>query len=136
MKNLRKKPKWMTTVLTLFFVQFLFSTALLADDGPFEKPMKAVGAAMKALKAAVAKGDLAVVKTNAEIIAKNVATVRTFEPPINKDKKDQLPGLADKAVAAANALATVTNVADAKAKYQELGKRCKACHDLFEPPDE
>ena len=130
-----KRPLLFAVMCALVAV-FVFSGVLSAEDEPFEKPMKMIGTAMKALKPAVINGDMAVVKTNAETVATQIESIKNLEPPINKDKKAQLPVLADKSIEVAKALAAATDATTAKAKYADLGASCKACHTLFQPSED
>lgn len=112
-----------------------FQTASSGEDSELEKNMKAIGKSMKAIKALVAKGEVAGVKENAELIAADVVKIKTLEPPINKDRKAEMGPLADKSAESAKALAAVTDAAELKAKFDALGMSCKKCHDIFQPEE-
>jgi cytochrome c556 len=112
--------------------------------------MKNVGKAMGAL-AAIAKKeapfDAAVVNTNATALADNVKTAKGHFPEgsATGDKetwakaeiwqnKADFDAKADKAVAAAMAMAAVTEEADFGAALGALGSACKACHTDYRRP--
>ncbi|MCZ7581996.1 MAG: hypothetical protein M5R36_00975 [Deltaproteobacteria bacterium] len=105
------------------------------EDSELEKAMKPIGEKMKALKQTVAMGKNVGVKENAEYIAANVGKAKDHEPPINKDRKAEIPALADEAIAAAKALAAAEGTPDVKAKFFALGNSCKKCHDIFQPEE-
>ncbi len=117
-----------------------------------QQAMKNVGKAMGAL-AAIAKKeaafDAAVVKESATAIADNIKTAKDLfpegsetgasetwaKPEIWADKAD-FESDADKAVAAAMAMAAVTEEANFGAAMGELGGACKACHEEYRRPKE
>lgn len=124
-----------------------------AHAGPIENrqaAMKNVGKAIGALVAIAKKEapfDAAVVKANATAVADNVKTAKGNFPEgsATGDKetrakaeiwqnKADFEAKADKAVAAAMAMAAVTAEADFGAALGALGSACKACHSEYRRP--
>ncbi|NNE24623.1 MAG: cytochrome c [Rhizobiales bacterium] len=118
-----------------------------------QEAMKQVGDAMKAI-AAIAKGeaafDAAVVKANAEIMAKQFAAAKTMFPdgsetgekpsrakPEVWSDKDGFMKLLDDSITGANAVAAVTEESALRPALGALGNNsCKACHEKFRKPKE
>jgi cytochrome c556 len=118
-----------------------------------QEAMKQVGDAMKAI-AAIAKGeaafDAAVVKSNAENMAKQFAAAKSLFPegsetgekpsrakPEVWSDMDGFMKLLDDSIAGANAVAAVTEEAALRPALGALGNNsCKACHEKFRKPKE
>ncbi len=111
------------------------SVSALAADDPLETLMKGVGKSMKAIKAAVQGGQTAGIADAANSIAAEVVKSKNFDPPKAKDRKAEIPALADECAAAAKALAGATSPDEVQAKYKALGASCKKCHDIFQPEE-
>ncbi|MCL4233257.1 MAG: cytochrome c [Deltaproteobacteria bacterium] len=123
--------------LALFMVSMFLvvSVSALAADDPLETLMKGIGKSMKTIKAAVQGGQTAGVADAANAIAAEVVKSKNFDPPKAKDRKAEIPALADECAAAAKALAAATTPDDVQAKYKALGASCKKCHDIFQPEE-
>lgn len=119
-------------VLALFTVA---SVSALAADNPLETLMKGVGKSMKTIKAAVQGGQTAGIAEAANSIAAEVVKAKNYDPPKAKDRKAEIPALADECADAAKALAAATTPDDVQAKYKALGASCKKCHDIFQPEE-
>ena len=115
--------------------------------------MEKVGNAMKAI-AAIAKGeaafDAAVVKSNAENMAKQFAAAKALFPdgsetgekpsrakPEIWSDKDTFMKLLDDSITGATAVAAVTEESALRPALGALGNNsCKACHEKFRKPKE
>ncbi len=144
-----------TSATAVIGVIAVFAVTGAAFAGPIEErqaAMKNVGKAMGAL-AAIAKKeapfDAAVVNTAATTLADNVKTAKGNFPEgsASGDKetwakveiwqnKTDFDAKADQAVAAAMAMAAVTEEADFGAALGTLGGACKACHTDYRRPKE
>jgi len=139
-----------TAVIGLVAVIGVTGAAFAGSIDDRQAAMKNVGKAMGAL-AAIAKKevpfDAAVVNTNATSIADNVKTAKGHFPDgsATGDKetwakveiwqnKSDFDAKADKAIAAAMAMASVTVEADFGAALGALGAACKACHTDYRRP--
>lgn len=118
-----------------------------------QEAMKQVGDAMKAI-AAIAKGeaafDAAVIKSNAENMAKQFELAKAMFPdgsetgekesrakPEIWSDKDTFMKLMDDSITGANAVAAVTEEAALRPALGALGNdSCKACHKKFRKPKE
>ncbi|MBZ0273920.1 hypothetical protein K8I61_17915 [bacterium] len=134
--RLSAKVLGLTVLAAMVAFALIDAPRLVADeDSPLHKQMEEVRDVFKAIKKAVENADTAGVKTNAETIAKELANAKNFDPPQNKDRKDEFLKFADEAVVAANDLAGATGMGEIVKKYRALGNSCDKCHDIFRPED-
>jgi len=141
-----------TAIIGAIAVIAVTGAAFAAPIDDRQAAMKNVGKAMGAL-AAIAKKeapfDASVVNTNATTLADNVKTAKGHFPEgsATGDKetwakaeiwqnKADFDAKADQAVAAAMAMAAVTDEADFGTALGTLGGACKACHTDYRRPKE
>jgi cytochrome c556 len=116
--------------------------------------MEAIGDAMKLVSGELKKGspDLAKVRSGAATFARYAPQVKGWYPPgtgpdVGKTRAKveiwQKPedfrskaGQFEKAAQAFNAAARGTDLAAIRTAHADLGKACKACHELYRAPEE